>query len=78
MGQEVYSGPGQITNNTSLLRSFRIHESASLEFRMDALNTFNHPTFAAPDTTLTDSSFGKVTAITGAARTLQFAGTLNF
>jgi hypothetical protein len=78
MGQEMYSGPGQVTNNTSLLRSFRIHEFASLEFRMDAFNSFNHPTFASPDTALTDSSFGHVTAITGAARTLQFAGTLSF
>ncbi len=78
MGQEVYSGPGQVTNNTSLLRSFPVHESAFLEFRMDAFNSLNHPTFAAPDAAFTDSAFGHVTATTGAPRTLQFAGTLNF
>jgi hypothetical protein len=78
MGQEVYKGPGQVTTNTSLFRSFPIHESTSLELRVDALNTFNHPTFAAPNTSLTSSSFGQVTATTGNARTLQFAGTLNF
>jgi hypothetical protein len=78
MGQEVYKGPGQITMNTSMFRSFPIHDSVSLELRMDALNSLNHPTFAAPNTSLTSSSFGQVTAITGAARTLQFAGTLSF
>lgn len=78
MGEAAYSGPGQLTNNTSLLRRFPIHESLSLELRMDAFNSLNHPTFAAPDTTLTDSSFGQVTATTGSPRTLQFAATLNF
>jgi hypothetical protein len=38
----------------------------------------NHPTFANPDTTLTDSAFGQVTTTAGAARTLQFAATLSF
>jgi hypothetical protein len=78
MGQNVYSGPGQITNNTSVFRSFPIRESMSLQLRMDAFNSLNHPTFANPSTALTSSSFGQVTAITGAPRTLQFAGTLSF
>lgn len=78
MGQNVYSGPGQITNNTSIFRSFPIREAMSLQLRMDALNSLNHPTFANPSTDLTSSSFGQVTAITGAPRTLQFAGTLSF
>jgi hypothetical protein len=78
MGQNVYSGPGQITNNTSIFRSFPIREAMSFQLRMDAFNSLNHPTFANPSTDLTSSSFGQVTAITGAPRTLQFAGTLSF
>jgi hypothetical protein len=78
MGQNVYSGPGQITNNSSIFRTFSVRESASLQLRMDAFNSLNHPTFANPSTVLTSSSFGQVTAITGAPRTLQFAGTLSF
>lgn len=78
MGQNVYSGPGQITNNSSVFRSFPVHESMSLQLRMDAFNSLNHPTFANPSTATTSSSFGYVTAITGAPRTLQFAGTLSF
>ena len=78
MGQNVYSGPGQITNNTSVFRSFPIHEAMSVQLRMDAFNSLNHPTFANPSTSLTSSSFGKVTGVTGAPRTLQFAATLSF
>jgi hypothetical protein len=78
MGIDVYSGPGQITNHSSLFRSFALHESASLQLRMDAFNSLNHPTFANPSTDLTSSNFGRVTGTTGAARTLQFAATLNF
>ena len=78
LGQNVYSGPSQITNNSTIFRNFAIREILSLQLRMDAFNSLNHPTFANPSTSLTSSSFGQVTAITGAARTLQFAGTLTF
>jgi hypothetical protein len=78
MGQNVYSGPGQITNNSSIFRTFPIRGMMALQVRMDAFNSLNHPTFANPSTALTSSSFGQVTAITGAPRTLQFAGTFSF
>jgi hypothetical protein len=78
LGQNVYSGPGQLTMNTSAFRTFSLHESLSLQLRMDAFNSLNHPTFANPSASLTSTSFGRVTTTTGAARTLQFAGTLSF
>jgi hypothetical protein len=78
MGQNVFSGPGLFSLDSSLFRTFVIHESVNFQFRMDAFNTLNHPTFSNPDTTLTDASFGQVTATSGAARTLQFAGIINF
>jgi len=37
----------------------------------------NHPVFSNPDTSLTDSNFGKVTGA-GASRALQLAATLSF
>jgi hypothetical protein len=80
MGLNAYSGPPLITNDTSLLRDIPIHETTHLELRMDAFNSLNHPTFAVPTGTMTSASFGYVTATSQsyAARTLQFAGTLNF
>jgi hypothetical protein len=78
VGKNAFSGPGSVTFDASAARSFAIRESLALKLRMDAFNALNHPTFSNPDTTLTDSSFGQVTATAGAARTLQLAATLSF
>jgi hypothetical protein len=78
MGKNVFSGPGGLTFDASIARSFSIRESMALKLRMDAFNALNHPVFSNPDTTLTDSSFGQVTSTAGSARTLQFAGTFTF
>jgi hypothetical protein len=80
MGLNSYSGPGLVTNNTSLLKEVPIHESLSFEFRVDALNSLNHPTFANPTAAMTSASFGYVAATSQsyAPRTFTFAGTLNF
>jgi hypothetical protein len=43
LGQRVIEGPGRWRFDASLLKSVRITESKSLEFRMDAQNVLNHP-----------------------------------
>ena len=87
LGKNVYSGPGQTQFNATVSRVFKIREGISLQMRMDAINALNHPVFANPSTSMTSSSFGQVTALTGSvsagnsaapARTLLFAGTLSF
>ncbi len=87
VGKNVFSGPGQLQFNASIFRSFTIREGISFQFRLDALNALNHPTFANPSTDMTSSSFGQVTSVTGSSaagnngapgRTLQFAGTISF
>ncbi|WP_263382343.1 TonB-dependent receptor [Granulicella arctica] len=88
MGKNVYSGPGQITFNSALARSFPIRDSVQLQFRLDSFNVLNHPNFSNPSTDMTSSSFGQVTAIasSGASaagnasgpRTLELAATLKF
>jgi Carboxypeptidase regulatory-like domain/TonB dependent receptor len=70
----------------ALLRSFPIGESRSLQFRVDAFNIFNHPTFANPDSRLGDSTFGTVLSNGGplgsgtrsVERQLQFALKLHY
>ena len=57
----------------AILRSFPIGESRSLQFRVDAFNVLNHPTFSNPDSTLGDSSFGVVSGTRSVERQLQFA-----
>jgi len=56
MGQNVYSGPGLLSFDSTLKRSFPIHENISIDFRMQAFNALNHPVFANPSTTLGGTS----------------------
>src|SRR6185437_1341337 len=65
MGKNVYSGPGSLTFDAAAFRTFPIRDQLSLQFRVDAFNVLNHAAFNNPDTTLTDSNFGKVTGSGG-------------
>ena len=78
MGKNVYSGPGSVSFDSSVIRSFPIHDAVAFEFRADAFNVLNHPTFNNPDTSLTDANFGAVTGTAIANRALQLSGTLSF
>ncbi len=63
----------------SLLKSFRLGESRSLEFRGSFFNVFNHTTFAAPSKTNIDSiSAGQITSTLNASRQIELAGKFYF
>ena len=79
LGKNVYSGPSFVAFDSALSRTIPLYERLSLQLRMDAFNTLNHPTFANPTVDSTSSSFGQVLATANSSqRILQFAGTLNF
>jgi len=44
----------------------------NLEVRTEFFNIFNHPQFAAPNTTRASSNFGVVTSTLGNPRLIQF------
>jgi hypothetical protein len=46
-------GPGVEIFNLSLLKEFRVTESKKLEFKVEAINAFNHYNPSNPNTTLT-------------------------
>jgi hypothetical protein len=77
LGRDTLTGPGTMTVNASLVRFFRMTERYRLETRFEAFNATNRVNFSAPATSLTSSTFGRITAA-GAGRVLQFAVKLHF
>jgi hypothetical protein len=61
MGRNNVSGPGLGNLDLSFFRKFEIRERVKVEFRADSTNFTNSPAFAAPNLTLGDPNFGKVT-----------------
>ena len=58
-----FSGPGMDNYDMALLKSVRLTESKSLQFRFEAFNVFNHAQFFGPqsvDGNINSSGFGQV------------------
>ena len=58
-----FYGPGMLNFDIALLRTFRLTEAKSLQFRLESFNTFNHAQFfgaAAVDGGIDDNLFGQV------------------
>jgi hypothetical protein len=51
----------------------KVREGMRAEFRAESFNTFNHPHFQGPDTTVGSSTFGLITAVVNNPRQLQLA-----
>jgi hypothetical protein len=60
-GRDIIEGPGQITVDTSLSKTFTIKESRALEFRVQATNILNSVQFTAINTSVNSLTFGQVT-----------------
>jgi hypothetical protein len=57
-GRNIITGPRQFALNSSLWRTIRIGDRISADFRIDATNPLNHPTFTRWDATLNSILFG--------------------
>ena len=69
---------GQASWNFSLLKNFKLAERLAAQFRIEAYNTMNHPSFDVPNTTTTNTAFGSSTAVVSEPRNFQFALKLMF
>lgn len=80
-GRNSITGPGQLTFNSSLARTFRLSTRYNLDARVDATNLLNHVVFTSYNTTvdptLTSPIFG-LPATPAAMRSLQFTARLRF
>lgn len=76
-GIGILQGPGQFNFDASLVKTTRvggIHEDATLQFRAEFFNIFNHPQFANPvSTDVSQQNFGWITGTSVNPRLIQFA-----
>ena len=72
-GRNSLRSDGTLNFDMSVFRQFPFGERRAVEFRAEAFNIFNHPTWAAPGTDIqSPGSFGVVTGSANTARQLQF------
>jgi hypothetical protein len=64
-------GPGQISFDTSVFKGFKLMEKLTAQFRAEALNVTNTPTFYGPNTTFTNPQFGIITSQANYPRLIQ-------
>jgi hypothetical protein len=66
-------GDGMNTMNLSAIKETAVHERMKVQFRAEAFNALNHPMFAAPNTSVTSTSFGTITSQNGYPRRVQLS-----
>jgi hypothetical protein len=79
-GNEVingYSNPGYANTDFALLKNTHLYERANLQLRLEMYNLFNRANLGGISSSLTSSSFGKVTSQYN-ARFLQLGARFEF
>ncbi|MFL6448420.1 MAG: carboxypeptidase regulatory-like domain-containing protein [Bryobacteraceae bacterium] len=66
-----YRGPGMKNWDSSIFKNFAVTERFNAEFRAEALNTFNSPQFANPNTRFENSAFGTISNQVNFSRLIQ-------
>jgi hypothetical protein len=87
-GRNTVIGPRANIADFSVLKSTRIAEGASLQFRGEFFNLFNHPNLSVPNVTINSGAFGTIASTVdvangnplsdGGPRLVQFALKLTF
>jgi hypothetical protein len=81
--RRVARGPGSTNVDFSLFKNFHATERLNVQFRAEAFNLSNTPTFALPSAssqalTIGNPSFGKLSSSSATGRQIQFGLKLNF
>ena len=69
----VLYAPGHINFDTSLAKNIPLREELRGQFRFDAFNLFNTPSFGFPNANIGAPTVGRITSTLGDNRILQFA-----
>ena len=76
-GRYSIEGPGSLTLDSSLSRTFRLRDPLSFDMRVDATNILNHVVYTGWNATINSTTFG-LPINTQAMRSLQISGRLRF
>ncbi|MGH9370367.1 MAG: hypothetical protein ACRD15_02415 [Vicinamibacterales bacterium] len=68
-------GPGDVNTDLAVMRYFGLGSGVRLQLRGELFNAFNQVNFGNPNTTLSSSSFGRITSA-GDGRVIQLAAKL--
>jgi hypothetical protein len=74
-GVGIVFGPPESASDFSVGRTFKVPgptEASNVQFRAEFYNSFNHPNFSNPGTTVNSTSFGQITSMSVAPRLVQF------
>ncbi|MEO8735891.1 MAG: TonB-dependent receptor [Edaphobacter sp.] len=71
-------GPPYKDVDFNAFKDFALPESATLQFRAEFFNIFNHTNYGNPTTNVQSSSFGQILSANGSGREIQFAVKLLF
>ena len=73
-GRNTLDGPGLVNFDFALARSFEYFgENRRLEFRWEVFNAFNTPQFGLPERNRASGGVGRISALAGDPRVMQFA-----
>jgi hypothetical protein len=72
VGRNTIIGPGIISWDFSTIKNFAVRETQQLQFRFEAFNLPNHPSWGIPNATRNNAGFGTIRSTRTEMRTLQF------
>jgi hypothetical protein len=84
LGRNVFTGPGFVNTDLSLVKNTKLTERFNLQFRTEAFDILNHPNFGNPNLNPQSGTFGRITSTRfpvgdfGSARQLQISLKLQF
>jgi Carboxypeptidase regulatory-like domain/TonB dependent receptor-like, beta-barrel len=76
-GRNILDGPSYKNVNFSIVKNTAIREAATIQFRTEFFNLFNHPNFGLPDNFVSSPSFGRLISA-DSPRRIQFGLKLLF
>lgn len=77
-GRNQLRSDGYQNLDFSLFREDALTEKVRMQFRVEAFNILNHPSFGIPQSLITSPSFGQVSSTVSTARQIQLGLKINF